>query len=39
MISGMNANFDLCEDDGTSAAFFGGAAVGMTTGTAMEIAC
>lgn len=36
---GMNVNFDLCEDDGTSVAFFGGASVGMTTGTAVEVAC
>jgi len=35
----MNADFDLCEDDGTSAAFFEGASVGMTAGTAVEVAC
>ncbi|KAG7001991.1 RNA 3'-terminal phosphate cyclase [Physcia stellaris] len=36
---GANVNFDLCEDDGSSAAFFGSSGLGMTTGVATPVAC
>jgi len=36
---GANVNFDLCIDDGASAALFGSSGVGLALGTAVQVSC